>query len=455
MIGNKDKSWKNGRLHGWSLLATFAVMGTTGTIAAETATVIGHFDALSGESKHYEIIRGTEKISDVRIRTELQQGDFIRIKASGNTAVIQFADGSREELGPVAGLYGPYLERGGETTLLTNVLTSLWGTVSDFRSRPVETIVAAARGEGDPIVMGKLFTDFPRVLVEGNRSLFFLWDGGNAPYRVRITHNDAVIIDAKGIETQRFRSKLIELAKGKYVVEITDTENKFGFSFQVATAHDLPDEIQISNTPAAVAEYLNAYALAITANNVWAFESYQRLADLAEQGYEPASQLMQDIEEGEARYWEIPANARGRKTPSSGEPMATANKPPPADTHSTADLAPKDLFGRVAEVYDALKIEAVDEFATKLIESDGSDDRYDGNSAATTSIISPWDLPVKTRPDLLEGKDVQDLLNGEGWQKESLDFQLGRIEGNFYWRVGEARGSGDPGDFMKDRDSSD
>ena len=371
MIGNRGKSRTSRQLHRWSLLAILAAMVTSVAIAAETAIVIGYFDALSGESEHYEIIRGTEKFPDVKIRTELQRGDFIRIEESGHTAVIQFTDGSRDELGPVAGLYGPYLERGSETTLLTNVLTSLWGTVSGFRSRPVETIATAARGEGGPIVMGRLFTNSPRILGEGKRSLFFRWGGGKAPYRVRVTQiGDAAIVDVDRIETQRFRSEPIDLGLGNYAVEITDAENKFGFSFQVATVHDLPDEIPIANVPAAVADYLNAYALAAAADNIWAFESYQRLAGLAEQNFEPASLLIQDLEEGEARYWEIPANARGPETPSSGEAAETPQNPQLENTRSTADLAPEDLFERAAEAYKTGDMEAADELATKLIKRD-------------------------------------------------------------------------------------
>jgi hypothetical protein len=294
----------------------FAAITASGAIADEPAIVIAYFDALSGDSDQYEIVRGTEIIPGVQIRTELQQGDFIRIEESGNTAVIQFTDGSREELGPVAGLYGPYAERGSETTLLSNLLSALWGTVSDFRSRPVETVATAARGEGGPIVMGRLFTDFPLVLAEGDRSLFIRWGGGKAPYRVRVTQNgDAAIVEAEGIEAQHFRSEPIELSAGNYTVEITDAENRFGFSFQVTTVDDLPDEIPITNVPAAVADYLNAYALAVAADTAWAFESYQRLAELAEQGYVPASLLMQDIEEGEARYWEIPNAADSLENP--------------------------------------------------------------------------------------------------------------------------------------------
>jgi len=344
--GNGSEAARRGRLRCGYALALCAFVVTMVARGEETATVVGHVDALSGDPEHYTIIRGTDASPPVRVRTQILQGDFMRIEDPGETVVIEFTDGSREKLGPVAGLYGPYVERGGETRVLSNLFAALVGTVSDFRARRTETVATAARGKGGPIVMGDLFTKYPLVLVAGRRTLFLRWGGGNAPYRVCVTRveDDAVIIDADRVDTQHFRTKSIDLGVGDYVVEISTAESKFGFRFQVASVDNLPEDIAMPDLPVAVADYLNAYALAVAADNVWVFESYQRLTELVEQDYEPAGLLMQELEEGEARYWEIPAKTRGPETPSSGEAAAKPQSPALKGIRSATGLASKECF---------------------------------------------------------------------------------------------------------------
>jgi len=347
MIGdNRSERARNCWFRFRYALAVCAVVVTMDATGEETATVIGYIDSLSGDSADYEIARGIGTAPAVRVRTQIQHGDQVLIKEPNATVVIQFTDGSREELGPIARWYGPYLERGSEASSLTNLVAALVGTITNFRSRPMETVATAVRGEGGPIVMGDLFTKYPLVLVAGRRSLFLRWGGGNAPYRVRVTRveDDAVIIDADRVDTQHFRTKPIDLGVGDYVVEITTAESKFGFRFQVATADELPEDVAMPDLPVAVADYLNAYALAVAADNVWVFESYQRLTELVEQDYEPAGLLMQELEEGEARYWEIPAKTRGPETPSSGEAAARPQNPALEDKRSATDLTSEEFF---------------------------------------------------------------------------------------------------------------
>ena len=278
-----------------------------GASAQERGAVIGYIESFSGESADYGIQRDSGAALEVRLRTQLRQGDQVEIRNAGETAVIRFTDGSREDVGPAAGWYGPYAERGSEASLLSNLLATVASTISDFRSRPVQTVATAVRSRGGPIVMGALFTDYPLVLVAGRRSLLFRWGGGDGPYRVRVTRmaDGIAIVDADQIASQHFRSKPIDLDPGDHEVQISRGTGKFGFRFQVVTPDDLPEQIETPNMPAAVGDYLNAYALAVAADNLWVFESYQRLAALAEQGYEPAGLLMAELEEGEARYWEI------------------------------------------------------------------------------------------------------------------------------------------------------
>ena len=66
-----------------------------------------------------------------------------------------------------------------------------------------------------------------------------------------------------------------------------------------------------------------------------------------------------------------------------------------------------------------------------------AEDKSDCVNEVARSVAMPWDLLIKTGLDLLEKKDVQDLLNREDWQREGFDFQRQGMKGNFYWRVGD------------------
>ncbi len=118
----------------------------------------------------------------------MRAGDQIEVKKKGETAVLQFTDGSQVKLGPAARWYGPYAERGSEASLLSNLINTVASTVADFSARSVQTVVTAARG--GPIALGSLFTEYPLVLAAGQRSLYLRWSGGEAPYGVRITRLD-------------------------------------------------------------------------------------------------------------------------------------------------------------------------------------------------------------------------------------------------------------------------
>ena len=94
-----------------------AMLASISVVAEETVNIIGYIESLSSQSEYYKIIRGDKEEShEVQIRTQIQQGDIVLIEEFGHTAVIQFTDGSRVELGPDnKPQYGPYFERGSET----------------------------------------------------------------------------------------------------------------------------------------------------------------------------------------------------------------------------------------------------------------------------------------------------------------------------------------------------
>jgi hypothetical protein len=276
----------------------------------EGASVIGYIESFSGAPQDYGIQRDAGEQLPVRLRTQVRAGDQIEVKKKGETAVLQFTDGSQVKLGPAARWYGPYAERGSEASLLSNLMNTVASTVADFSARSVQTVVTAARGE--PIALGSLFTEYPLVLAAGQRSLYLRWSGGEAPYGVRITRLDdgTELVTVAELGATAFRSAAVDLTPGEYEVVIAAPDQETRFAFLAVPASDLPPPIATPGMAEAVSTYLNAYALAVTANNAWSFEAYQRLALLADRDYQPAAALLQELENGEARYWEPPEPSR-------------------------------------------------------------------------------------------------------------------------------------------------
>jgi len=66
-----------------------------------------------------------------------------------------------------------------------------------------------------------------------------------------------------------------------------------------------------------------------------------------------------------------------------------------------------------------------------------ADHGTDCHNQDPTNVTMPWDLPVQTGLDLYENNEVQNLLNGNDWQREAFDFQRQGMEGHFYWRAAE------------------
>jgi tetratricopeptide (TPR) repeat protein len=54
------------------------------------------------------------------------------------------------------------------------------------------------------------------------------------------------------------------------------------------------------------------------------------------------------------------------------------------------------------------------------------------------AVAPSWPVPVAVGVDLFEHAETRALLNGDDWQQEAFDFQRRGMNGNLYWRVGEA-----------------
>lgn len=298
-----------------SLSLAFLYCFSLDAVAQEQGPVIAYIQSISGDPADFAIQRDSGTAIAVRNRTVLHEGDQIEIKKAGSTVVVKFTDQSIETFGPDPGWFGPFTERGSETTVLGNLMNSVSSAVSDFRSRGVATVAANTRGDGE-VHLGAIFVEEQLHLVAGRRSLFIEWYADTEPYDLRITKLDdnSGVLNVEGIEALRFWTDPIDLASGDYEVQIVGAKSHSSFGFRVASPKYLPETMELPGVPKIVGKYLNAYVLAASDDNVWAYEAYQRLATIAGQGYPPAGLLMADIENGNHKYWTLPPDLSEEKT---------------------------------------------------------------------------------------------------------------------------------------------
>lgn len=292
------------------LAVLVAIMGLT-TVAADgdVPMVVAYFETINGRNSDFEILRNGEQVQgDILVRTAIHSGDYLNLTASGSTAVIRFTDGSTASIGPVEGWYGPYYLRGNESSLLTNWLASLASTISELRGRPVPTVATAARWKGDPITLWPLYRRVPLQLVEGVRPLSVQWGGGNPPYRFileKLPAADGPIVQSV-LDEPHIRTTEIDMGIGDYRVTIADEESVESFKFVVVGNDAMPDVRGDNSANSVLSQFATAYALALVDDSAWVFESYQRFADLGEDGNVPAALLVDELLEGAFRYWARP-----------------------------------------------------------------------------------------------------------------------------------------------------
>lgn len=140
-------------------------------------------------------------------------------------------------------------------------------------------------------------------LIAGERTFYFSWRGGEAPYQVRIYREGSPILEQKNIQENRLKQEGMLFTEGLYRVEVQDSEHEpITGTFQVVPTTELP------KLPTEFGESLHQSALGDDAKNTlfalwliekqkggWEFEAYQLVAPLAKDYY-PALLVQEQLE---------------------------------------------------------------------------------------------------------------------------------------------------------------
>lgn len=268
--------------------------------------VVGRFEDIKAINGDVECLFFNDNRRPVKLFTEILEGDVIVVGDCGDTATIRFIDGAAIDLDRGPATYGPYQPTNGkEQTVVHNLWTALSDTVAELYTRPVATVATTSRGDDETIVFADLVTRSSPVLVEGQRSIHIRWWGGHPPYTVRVNNLETghSVAEGSDVQSMEFRTGTVSFTPGLYTVEVANTSVQAAFDLQVVESDAAPAPIVDPNAGPQAARLLSAYSLAIADDNLWAYEAYQRLRVSADRGYEPAALLLQDLEDGGARYW--------------------------------------------------------------------------------------------------------------------------------------------------------
>lgn len=145
----------------------------------------------------------------------------------------------------------------------------------------------------------------PKMLAAGKRPFCLSWQGGKAPYRIRLYHQyeRRPFIERKPDKNSLMIDNLV-LSPGIYTIKINDAESRMlQVKFTVVNPNQLPhmpDKDGLRQSDLAEAAKITLYATWLAAQNhgKWVFESYQRVAGIAGHYY-PASLLCNALADGQ------------------------------------------------------------------------------------------------------------------------------------------------------------
>ena len=144
------------------------------------------------------------------------------------------------------------------------------------------------------------------LLVAGKRHFYLRWEGGKAPYRLRLkaNANDQVVLDIADLDRPRVADVEVELAPDRYRLELTDALGaQVGGDLRVLTveASNSPlVDLSESDLPEALRDTLVAAWIVEQERYAWFLEADQLLFPHIET-YRPARQVATDLWESAVR----------------------------------------------------------------------------------------------------------------------------------------------------------
>ena len=190
-------------------------------------------------------------------------------------------------------------------------LDNLWEWACHFLSEQydyekkcsMEHLYTPRNGKHDSLFIPLL--EGPMMLAAVKRPFCLSWQGGSPPYRIRLYHQyeRKPFIEREPVKENSLKIDNLALSQGNYSLKINDAEGrKLQAKFTVVDPNELPrmphqEELGQRDLAEAAKITLHATWLAAQNDGKWIFESYQRVAGIADK-YHPARMLRNELAAG-------------------------------------------------------------------------------------------------------------------------------------------------------------
>lgn len=267
-------------------------------VSAAALREAGFVESFEGSPDGYAIEREGE-IVPVAIFGTLYAGDRVEVRLDGGKIKLRLAD--RRSL-MVTRADSPFLiEDAGEVATVQGNIVRWLGGFLGGQSNHVAGRSLVTRDADDKLRAPLLEPPGP-TLVAGLRRLHLAWEGGQAPYQVRIIAVDtaAVVAAVEGIPLAHTQASVQLRPGGAYRVEIHDARGAHLERTLSAVTDGPTPPPDLSGLPpgSSLESTLQGAWLASLSDGEWLLEGYQRIAEIAD-SYRPAGLLRDALEGGE------------------------------------------------------------------------------------------------------------------------------------------------------------
>ncbi len=238
------------------------------------------------------------QIMTVQSITTLQDGDWVLVRQRENTYLddsrnytkLTFGDDKYEF---VTDKKSPYLVKKRGTIIVPEYVqedstVTFWFNLYEnyIKSR------IGVKGSSLWVLSMPLLAKSENRLIAGKRALHLAWQGGMAPYWVRVYHGETEkpCLSKSGIPSRRIQFEERILSAGHYRVIVSDDKGRIvEETFQVVEGDHIPSlpkqnaqDMNASTMPKWIKKTLHAAWLAQQVGGAWKFEAYQQVAEMSE-----------------------------------------------------------------------------------------------------------------------------------------------------------------------------
>jgi hypothetical protein len=254
---------------------------------------VGWIEKIIGSPGDVQILRNSKKVDAAQF-LPIQRGDQIIVNNVSTIVEVTFANGQRTTVSKSRPMSTDWTakEEGKVPSLASNLLN--WMTSMGKKDPQQKRIVIAAtrRSEielsksanGKRLFLPLIVDD--TTLIEGKRAVALAWQGGTAPYEVRIVRMDTQLPAAvfRQVGVNRVVGT-VELTQGVYELVVTDS---VGISWQEKVVEvvkgKLPDPpVELKALPVNVQRTMQSIWLAGIEQGKWALEAYTILVTKPQQ----------------------------------------------------------------------------------------------------------------------------------------------------------------------------